>query len=147
MEIWLSEVKLRARRRIGEITKDLDKAANQHESALPSGGKTKNQTLKQAGISTSTANRCENPDCGIDGDNPNTRYGEWVSTNIVETLSTQTLLNIRLLHEVYGNRRKEVSHIPQSALYELAQPKCDEVFILSSGYDFRQRETVSRRSP
>jgi len=59
MEIWLSEIKLRARRRIGEISKSLWKS-NKHESQLPSGGKlTKTDKLKKAGITTSVANRCE----------------------------------------------------------------------------------------
>ncbi len=62
MEMWLSEIKLRARRRIGEISSKLDKAhkAGQgSEVQLPSAGKLKTEVLKQAGLSTSVAQRCE----------------------------------------------------------------------------------------
>lgn len=63
MEVWLSEIKLRADRRIGEISNDLEKAKPGGAgggSELPTGGKiAKNEALKQAGISTSTAHRCE----------------------------------------------------------------------------------------
>lgn len=66
MEIWLAEVKLRARRRIGEISRELDKA-----EPGPIGKDTshrwevtpKSEVLEQAGISTSTANRCEKIAC------------------------------------------------------------------------------------
>ena len=59
MELWLSEIKVRADRRIGEISKGLEKAkSNQNTAQLPSGGK-KRDVLKEAGISTSAANRCE----------------------------------------------------------------------------------------
>jgi len=60
MEAWLSWIKLRARRRIGEITRELEKAprgGSGGTSKNPSGGK--KETLKQAGLSTSVANRCE----------------------------------------------------------------------------------------
>ena len=56
MEIWLAEMKLRARRRIGEISAGLEKAGNEY-SALPSGGKTKTATLKQAGLTMAVANK------------------------------------------------------------------------------------------
>lgn len=65
MQQWLSEIKLRATVRIGEISKGLDRveAPAKHEGKggrLPSTGKsTKAQILKAAGISTSTANRWE----------------------------------------------------------------------------------------
>jgi hypothetical protein len=58
------EIRLRACVRIGEISRDLDKVAgfkgNQYE-VLPTDGKkqTKEEQLKEAGISTSTANRYE----------------------------------------------------------------------------------------
>ena len=61
MEIWLAEMKLRARRRIGEISAPLDKGAGPGRGkTIPSGGKPfKTQPLKQAGLTTSVANRCE----------------------------------------------------------------------------------------
>ena len=57
LEQWAAEIKLRAQRAIGEISAGLEKQKNQ--AALPSGGKSKNEALKDAGISTSTANRYE----------------------------------------------------------------------------------------
>ena len=47
--------------RIGEISRELEKAvpANGHGAGLPTGGKTKSATLRDAGISTSTAHRAE----------------------------------------------------------------------------------------
>lgn len=62
MECWLSEIRVRAIRRMGDISTELEKAkGNQYSVELPSGGKqqSKAQTLKAAGISTSVANRCE----------------------------------------------------------------------------------------
>ena len=62
MEIWLAEMKLRARRRIGEISAGLETSKGERTDIgpLPSAGKrSKTETLKQAGITTSVANRCE----------------------------------------------------------------------------------------
>jgi hypothetical protein len=58
------EIRLRACVRIGEISRELDKAEFKpgKGACLPTGGKTgktKEQQLKQAGISTSTASRYE----------------------------------------------------------------------------------------
>lgn len=57
LEQWAAEIKLRAQRAIGELSAALEKQTNQ--SALPSGGKSKSETLADAGISTSAANRYE----------------------------------------------------------------------------------------
>jgi hypothetical protein len=60
MESWLAEVKLMARRRIGEISKNLDTIKPVDRSAYdPSAGtiSSKQETLKEVGISTSAANR------------------------------------------------------------------------------------------
>lgn len=57
MEQWVAEIKIRARRKLGEISQELEKAKN--ETALPSGGKSKKDVLADAGVSTSVANRCE----------------------------------------------------------------------------------------
>ena len=61
MEQWISEIKLRATRRIGELSRELEKATPDkgHGAGLPTGGKTKNEALKAAGLSTSSAHRCE----------------------------------------------------------------------------------------
>ena len=69
--------------------------------------------------------RCEDPACGIEGDNPNVRFGKWVSANFAETYSRR-LYEARRLWEVFGQRQEEVAFIPQSGLYALAEPKCDE---------------------
>ena len=69
--------------------------------------------------------RCEDPACGIKGENPNIRFGRWVRTNFMQT-HRNTMLNARRLWEVFGQRQDEVAFIPQSGLYALAEPKCDE---------------------
>ncbi len=52
-----AEIKLRAQRRIGEISANLETAkANQSAAQIPTGGK-KSDELKAAGLSTSTAHR------------------------------------------------------------------------------------------
>lgn len=60
-EGWVAEIKLRAVMRIGELSRELEtaKPVNGKGAGLPSGGKTKAQTLKTAGISTSAAHRAE----------------------------------------------------------------------------------------
>ncbi len=53
---WVSEIKLRAGVRIGEISSELEKApSGKAAHSLPTGGKSKSQTLKSAGLSTSVA--------------------------------------------------------------------------------------------
>lgn len=69
--------------------------------------------------------RCEDPACGVAGQNPDARFRKWVSTNFVDTHGN-TLLNARRLWEVFGQRQDEVAFIPQSGLYALAEPKCDD---------------------
>lgn len=60
LEIWVSEIKLRACGRIGELSRALDKSEQSSGGRHPNGGKpTKTQTLADAGISTSTAGRYE----------------------------------------------------------------------------------------
>ncbi len=48
MEAWVAEIKLRAMRRIGELSAKLDKAPPLHGkgAGIPIGGKTKAQSLK-----------------------------------------------------------------------------------------------------
>jgi N6-adenosine-specific RNA methylase IME4 len=60
LESWASAIKLRAQRRIGEISSKLEKVQPIHgKMRIPTSGKPKSQTLKDAGLSTSTAQRCE----------------------------------------------------------------------------------------
>lgn len=60
-ERQFAEIKLRAAIRIGEISRELEKAEpnHGHGAGLPISGKTKEQALAEAGISTSTAQRYE----------------------------------------------------------------------------------------
>jgi len=62
MEKWVAEIKLRARRKIGEYSSKLENAQGKGKdtdaSPLPTAGK-KSEQLKAAGVSTSVANRCE----------------------------------------------------------------------------------------
>lgn len=61
VETWASEIKLRAQRRIGEISRELEKVKTigGGKVGIPTDGKPKSQVLKEAGLSTSTAHRCE----------------------------------------------------------------------------------------
>jgi len=56
------------------------------------------ETLSQARV------LCESPDCGIDGDNPDVRYGAWVSEKVFDPLTDRTLLNIRRMWQIFGER-------------------------------------------
>ena len=60
LETYAAEIKLRAQRRIGEISGGIEKKAGR-PTILPTTGKnlSKAQTLRSAGISQSPANRCE----------------------------------------------------------------------------------------
>ena len=61
LECWVSEIKARAYIRIGEISRELEtsKGGSNPQATLPGGGKSKSATLRDAGISTSTAHRAE----------------------------------------------------------------------------------------
>lgn len=56
-----AEIRLRACQKIGEISRDLEKAKYDkgHGTVVPTDGKYKTEVLAEAGISTSTANRYE----------------------------------------------------------------------------------------
>ncbi len=57
---WLTEIELRAKRRIGELAAELEKSASGKAShSLPKRGKSKTEALAAAGISKSEAHRCE----------------------------------------------------------------------------------------
>lgn len=61
LEVWVREIQLRACVRIGELSRDIDRAepSNGHGAGLPTGGKTKAEALADAGLTTSTAHRYE----------------------------------------------------------------------------------------
>ena len=60
MERKLAAIRLRAKRRIGELSAQLDNVQGENLPNVPrSGSTTKTATLKAAGISTSEAGRCE----------------------------------------------------------------------------------------
>ena len=52
-----AEIRLRARRRVGELSAALEPAPNQH--ARSSAGTSKSEALEAAGLSRSEAHRCE----------------------------------------------------------------------------------------
>lgn len=62
MEIWTAEIKLRAVRRLGELSAALEKSGGGANplATLTDGGKSKSEALASAGISTTAANRYEN---------------------------------------------------------------------------------------
>ena len=59
LEMWSTEIKERAKRRLGEVSKGLDisKGGANPKATLPKGGTSKTATLKAAGVSKSEANR------------------------------------------------------------------------------------------
>lgn len=61
MEIWTAEIKIRAIRRIGELSADLETAQGKRTDKLSNSGVTKSKetALKNAGLSKMTAFRCE----------------------------------------------------------------------------------------
>jgi hypothetical protein len=61
LETRAAEIKLRAIRRIGELSRELEKSQpRENNGRLATSGKTaKAKILKEAGLSTSTAHRCE----------------------------------------------------------------------------------------
>lgn len=61
LALWVSEIQLRARRRIGELSAELDKVVTTGggKVGIPSSGKPKSEVLKSAGLSTSAAHRYE----------------------------------------------------------------------------------------
>jgi len=69
VDVWMTEIRRRAEIRIGELSRDLDKAQRigpTGEYRLPTGGKSKIDALLDAGISTSTAHRYEELTGGAD---------------------------------------------------------------------------------
>lgn len=60
LERMAAEIRLRAKRRVGEISKGLEKAPSGRAAvSVPSNGESKNETLKAAGISKGEQYRCE----------------------------------------------------------------------------------------
>jgi hypothetical protein len=59
LDVWMSEIRLRACMRIGELSRELEKALPNKGHGVISSEKIKEQSLKNAGISTATANRYE----------------------------------------------------------------------------------------
>ncbi len=62
LETWTAEIKTRASRRIGEISRELEKAHGTGKAGkikLPPSGSLKAGTLKAAGLTVQSAHRCE----------------------------------------------------------------------------------------
>ena len=63
MEMWVAEIKLRAMRKVGELSKLIAKVKPGGRGnvaiELPNGGRSKNQSLADAGMSVQAAHRCE----------------------------------------------------------------------------------------
>lgn len=67
LDVWMSEIRDRARIRIGELTLELEKATHAGPGAvLPAGGKYKQDAIAEAGISTTTAQVYEELAGGLD---------------------------------------------------------------------------------
>ncbi|WP_134681939.1 hypothetical protein [Paracoccus ravus] len=64
---------------------------------------------------------CESPDCGIKGDNPDARFGRWVSDIMSDTLNTKAAHRYRTLYEAFGHLSiAEVARIGLTNGYSLA---------------------------
>ncbi len=64
-DAWAAEIKIRAQRKLGGLSKALEKAHKAGQGSdvqLPAAGKSKAAALKEAAVSTSEANRCEKID-------------------------------------------------------------------------------------
>jgi hypothetical protein len=60
LELSVAEIRLRAQRRIGELSRDLDRVQGENlPNVSPSGHSGKRATLAAAGVSKSQAHRCE----------------------------------------------------------------------------------------
>src|SRR3954471_19001574 len=62
LDVWMSEIRLRASIRIGELVRELETAQREGPPGnvrLPSGGKSKAGAIADAGLSTSSAHRYE----------------------------------------------------------------------------------------
>jgi len=59
MEFWIAEIKVRAARRIGELTREIETKQGTRTELSPPSGPSKKEVLKQAGISKQEASRCE----------------------------------------------------------------------------------------
>ena len=61
LQAQAAEIRLRAKRRIGELSKALEKSkgGSNPSATLPCNGKSKSEVLTEAYISTSEAYRCE----------------------------------------------------------------------------------------
>ena len=61
LETWAAEIKIRARRRIGELSAAIEPAQGQRtDKLLPPGGRSsKSEALRAAGLSVQVAHRCE----------------------------------------------------------------------------------------
>lgn len=103
-----------------ETLPELAEQFNQLESRTVEANKEKGRILATARA------KCEDPDCGIPGDNPDHRYGNWVALNMSDT-PQQTLHRYRRQWEVFGDRFDDpvIARIPQSGRYKLAAPEMD----------------------
>ena len=53
---------------------------------------------------------CELPDCGIEGKNPDHRFGNWVSANFAD-IKSRTALDYRNVHECFGDKRDKLEKV------------------------------------
>lgn len=89
--------------------------------------KTEDANWEKGRILAEARLKCESPDCGYAGDNPDARFGAWVSGKLPYT-DQKTIWRYRRQWEVFGHRRDDpvIQKIPQSARYKLAQPQMDD---------------------
>lgn len=68
----------------------------------------KASTAKAARLGVKAAPRARGRDCGIEGPNPDARYGRWCAENFC-TQQRDTLFDYRRLWEVFGEQREALS--------------------------------------
>lgn len=90
-------------------------------------GRVERDTWELGRVVSAARLRCEDRACGVEGPNADARFGRWCVENFNTPESRFTIRNARRLWSVFGERQSEVEFIPQSALYMLAEPKCDAV--------------------
>jgi N6-adenosine-specific RNA methylase IME4/DNA-directed RNA polymerase subunit K/omega len=126
LECWVSEIKARAYIRIGEISRELEKAPSGKAShSLPSAGKSKSATLRDAGISTSTAHRAEQL----------AAHAPLVERYIAEKASQHKPVKITDILAAVAKHAKQER--PRARLYEMGREYCTTEDLLSlTGQEF-----------
>jgi 16S rRNA G966 N2-methylase RsmD len=127
LEQYAAQIKTRSMRRLGILSAELEKAENQH--ARPTGGTGKREALKEAGLSKSTAHRCEKL-----AEMPEKEFEKRIS----EGASATELLKEKRAEELQVEReaiKRKADNIPQNAKWHI---ECGDIesFQTDQRFDF-----------